>query len=166
MADANYKLLTTDIYGSREAGGILVDFNGKVIGIICQKYNNEAVPNLISALGITEIKPALQKMSNGVESGYLGIIGTDVPAEVTAGKSVPMGVYVKEIVMGSPAMQSGIQSGDIIVSMAGNKVTSFADYVKILSEWIPDETREIILMRRGQDGYKTAKVEIVVGNAE
>jgi len=166
MADANYKLLTTDIYGSKDAFGILVDFNGKVIGVIDQKYNDETMPNLVSALGITEIKAALQRMSNGVEGSYLGIIGCDVPPEVATGKAVPLGVYVKEIVMESPAMQAGIQSGDIIVSMSGNKVTSFADYVKILSEWMPEETRQIILMRRGQDGYKTAKVELVVGNVK
>lgn len=165
-ADVNYKLLTTDIYGSRDASGILVDFNGKVIGVIDQKYNSGDVPNLISALGITEIKSALQRMSNGVEGSYLGIIGCDVPPEVAAGKAVPLGVYVKEIIMESPAMQAGIQSGDIIISMGGSKVTSFVDYVKILSEWAPEEFREIILMRQGQDGYKTAKVEILVGSVK
>ena len=164
MRDCNYKLLTTDIYGSKNASGILVDLNGKVIGIIRQNYNEEGVSNLISALGISEIKPALQRMSNGVENSYVGILGTDVPVEITNTKKVPAGVYVTEIVMDSPAMQAGIQSGDIIVSMGKKKVTSFADYLKILSEWIPGETKEVILMRRSQDVYKTAKVEVVVGS--
>ena len=163
MPDCNYKLLTTDIYGSKSAGGILVDLNGKVVGIINQSYNEEGTQNLISALGISEIKAALQRMSNGQEHGYVGILGTDVPAKLAATKEVPAGVFVNEIVMDSPAMQGGIQSGDIIVSMGKKKVTSFADYLKILSEWVPGEPKEVIFMRQSQGVYKTAKVEISVG---
>lgn len=166
MADCNYKLLTTDIYGSKDASGILVDLNGKVIGIINQEYNEEGVPNLISALGISEIKSALQRMSNGLENSYIGIKGTDIPVEITNAKNFPAGVYVTEIVMDSPAMQAGIQSGDIIVNMGKKKVTSFADYLKILSDWTPGDTQEIILMRQSPDAYKTAKVEVVVGSLQ
>lgn len=163
MADCNYKLLTTDMYGSKNASGILVDLNGKVVGIIYQKYNEEGTSNLISALGISEIKAGLQRMSNGQENSYIGILGTDVPSKLSNTKQIPTGVYVTEIEMGSPAMQAGIQSGDIIVSMGKKKVTSFADYLKILSEWTPGETKEVILMRQSQNVYKTAKVEVVVG---
>lgn len=166
MSDSNYKLLTTDIYGSQNATGILVDFSGKVIGVIRQDYNKEEAMNLISALGITEIKPALQRMSNGIKEPYLGIQGTDVPSKISINKEVPMGVYVTGIDLDSPAMQAGIQSGDIIVSMGKNKVTSFADYVKILSEWLPEESKEITLMRQKQGQYKTAKVEVVVGSRQ
>ena len=161
MPDGNYKLLTTDIYGSKNATGILVDLNGKVIGIINQDYNEEGVSNLISALGISEIKAALQRMSNGVENSYLGICGTDVPAEITQTKEVPIGVYVTGIELDSPAMQAGIQSGDIIVRIEKSKITSFADYLKVLNVWTPGETKTVYLMRRGQDGYKNAKVEVM-----
>lgn len=162
MADGNYKLLTTDIYGSKNAGGILIDLNGKVVGIINQNFNEEGTANLISALGISEIKSALQRMSNGLENNYVGIKGTDVPAKIVTAKDIPAGVYVTEIVMDSPAMRGGIQSGDIIVSIDKKKITSFADYLKILSECIPGETKEVVLMRQRQDVYKTVKVEIVI----
>lgn len=164
MSDGNYRLLTTDIYGSKNATGILMDFNGKVIGIIRQDYNKEDAPNLISALGITEIKPALQRMSNGIRNAYLGIRGTDIPSKVAHDEKIPMGIYVTEVDLDSPAMQAGIQSGDIIVDMEKNAISSFGDYVKILSEWQPEEIKEITLMRQGQNGYKTAKVEVMVGS--
>lgn len=163
MADANYKLLTTDIYGGSDANGILVDFNGKVVGIIQQDFNDENTPNLISALGITEIKSALQRMSNGLENSYLGIHGTEVPQELIDSKEVHSGIYVQEIELDSPAMNAGIQSGDVIVNMGKNKISSIADYVKVLEEWQPGETQQIILMRYGQNGYKAAKVEVTVG---
>lgn len=160
MPDGNYKLLTTDIYGSKNATGILVDLNGKVIGIINQDYNEEGISNLISALGISEIKSALQRMSNGIENSHLGICGTDIPAEITQTKEVPIGVYVTGIELDSPAMQAGIQSGDIIVRIEKSKITSFADYLKVLNVWTPGEVKTVYLMRQGQDGYKNAKVEV------
>ena len=166
MPDSNYRLLTTDIYGSANATGILVDFTGKVLGIINQNYNSEETPNLISALGITEIKTVLQRMSNGMEKSYLGINGADIPAKIANSRGIPLGVYVTGIDLDSPAMQAGIQSGDIIVEMNKNKVTCFADYVKIMSEWQPGDSKEVILMRQKQDEYKTATVEVVVGNRE
>ena len=162
MADCNYKLLTTDIYGSKNAGGILIDLNGKVVGIINQNFNEEETANLISALGISEIKSALQRMSNGLENNYVGIMGTNVPAKIVTTKDIPAGVYVTEIVMDSPAMRGGIQSGDIIVSMDKKKISSFADYIKILSECTPGDTKEVVLMRQSQEVYKTAKVEVVI----
>ena len=166
MPDRNYKLLTTDIYGSEDASGILMDMNGKVVGIIDQSYNAEEVKNLISALGVSEIKAALQRMSNGDENAYIGIRGTDIPIEVTKIKEVPIGVYVTGIEMGSPAMEAGIQSGDIIIRVDKSKIISFADYGKIINTWKPGETKDIYLMRKGQDGYKSARVEIVVGSWE
>lgn len=161
MPDCNYKLLTTDIYGSKNATGILVDMNGKVIGIINQEYNEEGISNLISALGISEIKSALQRMSNDAEGSYLGIFGTDVPTEITQTKEVPLGVYVTGIELDSPAMLAGIQSGDIIVRIDKSKITSFADYIKVLNAWIPGEEKTVYLMRQGQDGFKNAKVEVI-----
>ena len=166
MTDCNYKLLTTDIYGSKNAGGILIDLNGKVVGIINQNFNEEETANLISAIGISEIKSALQRMSNGLENNYVGILGTDVPAKIVTSKDIPAGVYVKEIVMDSPAMRGGIQSGDIIVGINEEKITSFADYLKILSECMPGETKELILMRQSQDVYKTVKAEVVIGSLQ
>ena len=164
MPDRNYKLLTTDIYGSSDASGILMDMNGKVVGIINQRFNTKEVENLISALGVSEIKAALQRMSNGDENAYIGIKGADIPTEVSKAKDVPIGVYVTGIEMGSPAMEAGIQSGDIIIRMDKSKIVSFADYGKVLNTWEPGETKDIYLMRKGQDGYKNAKVQIVVGS--
>ena len=164
MADCNYKFLTTDIYGSKKATGILVDLSGKVLGIIHQEHNEVGLEHLISALGISEIKAALQRMSNGMELSYVGIQGTDVPEEISYTKEVPLGVYVTGIDLDSPAMQAGIQSGDIIIRMEKTQITSMEEYGKILNSWTPGETKDIYLMRQGQEGYKTAKVQVVIGS--
>ena len=81
MPDVNYKLMTTDIYGSTDAWGILVDFNGKVIGIIHQDYKKEDAPNLISALGILALRlPRLSiRRSAGCCKKKTRFCCTDIP---------------------------------------------------------------------------------------
>ena len=68
------------------------------------------------------------------------------------------------IELDSPAMLAGIQSGDIIVKIDKSEITSFADYIKALSVWNPEEEKTVYLMRQGQNGYKSAKVEVTAGS--
>jgi len=163
LTDANYKLLTTDIYGSTDATGLLMNMNGQVIGVINQSYNHKMPSNLISAIGITELKSVLQRMSNGLENSYLGIEGADVPSEITASLKVPQGAYVTGIVMDSPAMAAGIQSGDVIVKMGEKEITSFKDYTEAVRQRKPGEVVEMVVMRQGQQAYRTVNLEVTMG---
>lgn len=166
LTDANYKLLTTDIYGSTDATGLLINMDGQVIGVINQSYNNKTAANLISAIGITELKLMLQRMSNGFENSYLGIKGTDVPEEIAVSLKVPQGAYVTGIVMDSPAMAAGIQSGDVIVQMGKLEIRSFKDYTEAVRQKNPGEVVEMVVMRQGQQTYRMVNLEVTMGKLE
>lgn len=162
MTDCNYELITTDIYGSEKATGILVNLSGEVVGIINQNYNKVEVKNLISAIGITDLKKTIERMSNGKETTFLGIRGVDVTQEVNQTLGVPFGAYVTGIVMDSPAMEVGIQSGDIISQINDEAVTSFSKYMEILMNLEPEETVELKVMRRGQDAYRELELTVTL----
>ncbi|MCI5586048.1 MAG: S1C family serine protease [Lachnospiraceae bacterium] len=166
LTDANYKLLTTDIYGSTDATGLLINMDGQVIGVINQSYNNKTAANLISAIGITELKLVLQRMSNGFENSYLGIKGTDVPEEIAVSLKVPQGAYVTGIVMDSPAMAAGIQSGDVIVQMGKLEIRSFKDYTEAVRQKNSGEVVEMVVMRQGQQTYRMVNLEVTMGKLE
>ncbi|MBR5578123.1 MAG: trypsin-like peptidase domain-containing protein [Lachnospiraceae bacterium] len=166
MIDANYEILTTDIYGSTAAEGLLVDYNGKVLGIIYQRQNDQDSKNLVSAIGITELKPVLQRMGNGLPNTYIGLRVTEVPREIHERKEIPLGVYVTGVEMDSPAMVSGIQNGDIIIQIGKNGITTLSDYKQVIVESKPGEIKEMIIMRQGPDGYKTATIEITMGELQ
>ena len=102
--DSNVSLLTTDIYGSTNASGILCDFDGKVLGIICHDGNTQDIKNLIRAYSISDIKSTIEKILNGQDIAYLGIQGTDVTDEISDTYGIPKGAYVKQVVSDSPAM--------------------------------------------------------------
>ena len=163
MADCNYELLRTDIYGSEDATGFLINMSGSVLGIVKQTYNPEESANLISAIGITEIKRTLERMSNGQETAYLGINGTNVTREVNVSLGVPFGAYVTGIIMDSPAMKAGIQSGDIIVGINDVVIESFAQFTDVLGTHKPEETVNVVIKRQGSEDYREITIPIILG---
>lgn len=166
MVDANYKLLTTDIYGSESASGILVNMKGQIIGIINNSHNSSELKNLISALGITDLRKTIERMSNGTDQAYLGTHGTDVTIEANEKLGVPYGAYITEIEMDSPAMAAGIQSGDVITGIGEKEINVYGELVDAVMEEKPDQTVEIRLMRQGQDEYVEMEVSVTLGNME
>lgn len=166
MVDANYKLISTDIYGSQKASGVLINLKGQVIGIIDNSYNDSDMKNLVSAIGITELKQIFEKLSNGQEVAYLGIEGADVSAAIHNELRVPFGAYVKSIEMNSPAMEEGIQSGDVIVSFNGANITQMADLTKELYKVTPETEVDVVVQRQGQNEYVAMELTLILGVME
>ena len=161
-ADSNYKLITTDIYGSSSGTGVLMDMRGQVIGMIAMRENPSDMSNAVCALGISELKKIITKMGNGNEVPYAGIVGTDVTLEIHNTQDIPYGAFIKEIAMDSPAMLAGIQRGDVIISVNDKSIDRFATYTNAIMNAHVGEQLNISVMRPAQDEYKemTFKVEV------
>lgn len=164
--DSCYKIVTTDIYGSPKASGVLINTDGQVLGIIDNSYNSEDMKNLVSAIGITELRRVIGRMSNGLDQAYLGVYGTDVTTEVNEREGVPFGAYITEIKMDSPAMVAGIQSGDVITGMGEKEIKGYSDLVSALMEVQPDDMVKITLMRQGPEEYVQMEVDVMLGILE
>ena len=162
LPDSVYKQITTDIYGSKSASGVLVNLRGHVVGIIDMSYNNADMGNLISAIGITELKKTIESLSNDKDIPYLGVRGTDVTKDANEELGVPFGAYIKTIDMDSPAMNAGIQSGDVIVRMQEEEILSYADLTNKLLLKEPEEPVTIGLMRQGPDGYTEMEITVIL----
>jgi len=160
MTDRNYKLLLTDINGSRSASGVLFDLEGQVMGIITNKQTDADRGNLITAYGISDLQKILEKMSNASAVAYMGIRGVDVPREANREYGTPYGAYVEEVDMDSPAMRAGIQRGDVIVGMNDTEVINFRNYSNALMEMEPGQTVEVLVKRQVQDEYREMSFSI------
>lgn len=152
--DRNYKLLLTDIVGSRKASGALFNLKGELIGIIAGSRTGSDTGNMISAYGISELKKVVEKMSNEEKLPYMGISGGDVPFSAHTNYGVPYGAFIKEVEMDSPAMLAGIQQGDIITAVDDNTITGFNDYSALLMQMNPGQTVMLTVMRQAQTEYK------------
>ena len=159
MVDRNIHLVNTDIYGSRGASGVIVDYNGSVLGIITEKKSDYSTANLISAFAISDLRNSLEKISNGSSLVRMGIYGTDVTEEAME-EGVPEGAYVTEIVMDGPAMEAGIQNGDVITRIGTQEISSFEDYQKALQNSQPNDNAVVTVMRYARGDYQEMTFDV------
>lgn len=166
LMDANYQLLTTDIYGSRNANGVLINIKGQVVGIITQDYNSEDMQNLIYAYGISSIRQLVQSLSNGDIKVYLGLYLSEVPQEAIDEAGLPRGVYVTDVEINTPAMNCGLAKGDVITMIGNKQVTSVNMYMQSISELNPGDVVTVTYARLSNGIYKSMEVDIEIGGAE
>lgn len=160
MVDNNYETFTTDMNGNSSSNGFIFDMSGEVVGVIYQKNSQDK--STLSAIGISDLKKTIERMSNAKERAYLGVIGTDVTSEAMS-HGVPSGAYVMEIKMGSPAMKAGIQSGDVITKIDGYDITSFTVYTEAISLHTPEDEVVMTINRLSGDEYREMEVNVVLG---
>lgn len=165
-ADASYQLLMTDIYGSQEGTGILINLKGHVIGFISQRHNAEGLENLIHAYGISSIRSLIEDMSNEEARSYLGLFLTDVTKEAMDFVGIPQGAYVTKVDLESPAMSYGIMVGDVIVKINEREILDVNDYIQVINELSPGDMVTITYERLSGESYKEVTVSIPLEEKE
>ena len=153
--DANYNVLTTDIVGSSQGSGVLV-------GIVMQNYSS-GDENTLTAISVSQLKDIIEKLSNGQDIPYLGLKLTSVTSDIEKEYDIPKGVYIKSVGIDSPAMAAGLQSGDVIVKIAGENVETAQAYKNVLSGQTPGDVVKITIKRQGAAGYVEIECSATVG---
>ena len=159
--DANYKVISTDINAGSGGSGALINLNGEVVGLILQSFGTEAAQSTVTAIGITEIRSMLEKMSNGDTPAYLGLEVSTVSSTIAKENKIPKGVYVKNVAQDSPAMQAGLQNGDVITQIGNTELTSAEQYRTCLLQEKEGQQEKVTLQRMGADKkYQEMTVEV------
>ena len=130
------------------------------MGLITQDASESGAENLITAYGISDIKNSIERMSNGQDRAYLGIYGVDVTPEANESLSIPIGVYVTKVEVGSPAMDVGIQTGDVITMVGTSEVKSFSDYENVMNKSQPGDDAVVTVLRASRGGYVEMTFEV------
>ena len=150
--DAQHLLLTTDVEGSQNGSGVLVNLDGQVIGIVAQRYN-AGDNHTITALAISQLKPLIEKLSNNETLPWIGVTGQTVTQELSEQTGIPAGMLVTGVEQDSPAMLAGIKEYDVITGVGSHPVSDADDYQDIVSRLAPEEKVEITAMRKGAEDY-------------
>lgn len=166
LMDSNYKLLTTDIYGSRSASGVIANMRGEVVGILYNSEENSDMQNRLCGIGISELKRTIEKLSNGEKMVYLGIHGAEPNGVISQEYGLPKGAYITRIDMDSPAMQAGLQNGDIIVRVGDTDVVSYTDFVNILMKAQVGQNLRLTVARQSQGKGEYQEMSVTVALQE
>lgn len=162
ILDSGLKQITTDISGSKQASGFLLNTGGQVVGIIDSKHNRSDLSGVICAIGITESKQLIENLSAGKERAYLGVQCTDVPDDVRRRMDIPEGVYISQVADDSPAMNAGLQKGDIITGMKDEDVNFCTTLSRILIESGAGDEISVTLMRPMGEGYTEMELTVTL----
>ena len=165
-------LIQTDAaINSGNSGGPLINLAGQMIGINTLVVRNSGGTGAI-AEGLGFAIPsnsaraiAEQIIAQGyVSRPYLGIRWQWINPQLAKRYGLPVeyGVYLSEIGVDSPAAQSGLRRGDIIISIEGQPLDSDHPYINTLFKHQPGDEVTLGVVR----GRGTLEVEVVLGGLE
>ena len=129
----NYEnFIQTDAAINRgNSGGALVNLNGELIGIntaiLAPDGGNIGIGFAIPSNMVKNLTEQMVKYGQ-VKRGELGIMGTELNSELAKAMKVDAqrGAFVSQVMPGSAAAKAGIKAGDVITTLNGKAISSFA----------------------------------------
>ncbi len=162
VTDGEYSLITTNIEGNTTGTGVLINLDGQIVGYMEQKYASEDA-SVVTAIPISLIKGVIEKLSNNTPISYAGVTGQDISGQYASAAGIPKGIYVTSVVPDSPALAAGIQTADIITSVAGENISTMKEFHDKLLSLSPGDVMAVSVQRKGADGYVNFDFQITLG---
>ncbi len=137
------------------SGGGLFNMAGELVGIVNAKSADSEAEGLGFAIPLNDaIAVAQDLLEKGYVSGrpYLGITYVAVTDASTAqqlGVSA-YGIYIVEVIDGSPADQAGLEPGDRVISIDNTEIAAQEDLGTIVQSHAAGDTISITVARGGQ----------------
>ncbi len=131
------------------SGGALVDIQGRVIGIPTLAAADPQMGGAAAGIGfaipsnvVTNIAGQLVKSGKVTNSNraYLGVKIADTGEE--------SGVYVTQVLAGTPAAKAGLRTGDLITSVNGTKTPTSSALGTVLAGLKPGQTVKVTVMHQ------------------
>ncbi len=133
------------------SGGALVNNRGEVIGINSVKISDTSVEGIGFAIPINEAKPIVsQIITKGfVSRPFLGVSGQSVDDQLSEIYGLPVGVYVANVVPGTPAEKAGLARGDVIIAVNDVNTHSWEAMTTELQKFTVGDIVKITVVREG-----------------
>jgi serine protease Do len=152
-------LIQTDAaINTGNSGGPLVTLDGRMVGLVSNVVRRvagfENVYGISFAISSRTMAPILQSIINtgSFPRPYFGIdhLDLDPPTAQQRGLSVPYGALIQNVFADSPASASGIQTGDVILSVGNIQIDENHTFLNGLALVAPAARVPIQLLRDNQ----------------
>ena len=167
LTDGTMNLLQTDAaINPGNSGGVLINMDGQVVGINNAKLEDTSVEGMGYAIPITTAKTILTDLMNASsvstkDAAFLGVVGRDINESYSSALGIPSGIYVSQVVSGSPAEKAGISAGDVITKFEGNNVSTMSGLKEKLALKKANTKVKITFKRANQSGTYEEKTDTV-----
>jgi serine protease Do len=145
------------------SGGPAFNLSGEVIGVNTAIFSpsggNVGIAFAISAKTANEVVNDLIK-DGSIKRGWLGVQIQPVSADIaeSLGLKDAKGALVNQVQPDSPALKAGIETGDVVLSVAGNAVADPKDLARKIAGIKPGLAADVVVWRDGVE--KTLSVAI------
>ncbi len=140
------------------SGGPLVNIHGQAIGI--NTAINAQAQNIGFAIPINMAKRILPQLrtKGRVIRGYLGASVSDVTPQIQSAFDLPdrEGAFVQSVQPGQAAAKAGLEHGDVIIKVNGNKVKDAHSLIEMISSEAPESEITLDVLRNGKHEALTA----------
>ncbi len=160
--------LQTDVaVNPGNSGGPLFDLAGEVIGINSQIYSRSGgYMGLSFAIPIdVAMRVEGQLLAHGkVIRGRMGVTVQDVDQALAQsfGLAKPAGALVSSVEKGSPAAKSGLQPGDVILSLDKREISTSSDLPPRVADLAPGTRATLDVWRKGSHHA----IDVVIGESK
>jgi serine protease Do len=166
--DSLVPFLQTDVaINPGNSGGPLFNARGEVVGINSQIYTRSGGYQGVSFAIPIELASQIQQqiVAHGkVEHARLGVAVQEVNQGFadSFGLSAPEGALVSSVQDGSPAAKAGLQPGDVVQTINGQRIVSSGDLPAYVGQRQPGEKVQLQVWRQG----KAVELTATLANAD
>ena len=144
------------------SGGPLLDDGGKVIGVNSQiatngvTAGNVGIGFAVPSNTVRQVLPGL-KLGKTVTHAWLGV---KIDATGTTSPTAPTGAVIGSVSTGGSAEDAGLQAGDVITAIDGQKIDDSTDLSSYINTKAPGDKIALTVHRNGQ----TEQVDVTLKN--
>ncbi len=146
------------------SGGPLININGELVGInTAIAARAGGVQGIGFAIPSTMVRDVMEALIEDgyVARGYLGItLGAEVDRTMARALELdePRGFVVGDVVENGPADQAGLQEGDVVVRINGERFQDFFEFRMIIANMSPGTEIELEIFRDRDQRTITAQL--------
>jgi S1-C subfamily serine protease len=162
ITDNKMEIFNTNINDNKNGDGVIINLKGEVIGIITQVLKDEVNEDVNTVIGISGIKKIIKSLVNNQNRVYFGIKGMDMTEDALEKAGIVNGVSVTEVEPESPALEAGLKSGDIILTVNETPISSMNSFYNIISLYEPKTPVHVTIKRGTKNAEKDLTLEVVL----
>ncbi len=175
LSTSSAKLIQTDAaINPGNSGGALFNMQCEIIGINNSKLVDSNVEGMGFAIPSDIVKPLIDTLLDRAKrekvpaekSSYLGIYNQTLDAETAAMYGLPAGVYITEVIEGSPADKAGIPAHSVLIKFDGISITTGEQLKEYLQYYAAGETVNVVVMEYENGAYVEKTYSVTLEHAE
>jgi serine protease Do len=143
------------------SGGPLINLNGEVIGVNTARI--QQAEGIGFAVSIDTARQFITQVVEMEPQPFIGITGLNLSPAIAQQfqLAVDSGVLIVEVSPNTPAEESDIQVGDILVALNGNEIATSQDLQRVLEDYEPGDEVTLLINRDGNE----IEINLVLGES-